>query len=106
VVSSDNSLLFVSNRGSDTVAVFNINTRRLLVSVRVGDGPDSLALSPGETMLFVGDSSSGDAAVLRLDRRMNKKVVGPNPRLFTMVATGAEPRSVVIKGTEPEQAQK
>ena len=43
---------------------------------------------------------------MRLDRRMNKKVVGPNPRLFTMVATGAEPRSVVIKGTEPEQAQK
>jgi DNA-binding beta-propeller fold protein YncE len=88
--------------GSDTVAVFNINTRRLLVSVRVGDGPEALALSPGETMLFVGDATSGDTAVLRLDRRMDKKVTGPNPRLFTMVATGTQPRSVVIKGTEAE----
>jgi hypothetical protein len=37
---------------------------------------------------------------------MNKKVVGPNPRLFTMVATGEQPRSVAIKGTEAEQAPK
>jgi YVTN family beta-propeller protein len=105
VVSADNSLLYVSNMASDTVAVFDITTRKMLVSVRVGDGPDALALSPGETMLFVGDSGSGDTAVLRLDKRMDKKVTGPNPRLFTMIATGAQPRSVVIKGMEPQQAQ-
>jgi YVTN family beta-propeller protein len=106
VVSADSSLLFVSNMASDTIAVFDINTRKMLAGINVGDAPDALALSPRETMLFVCDSSSGDSAVLRLDARMDKKQANKPPfRLFTQIPTGVQPRSVVMKGMEPQELQ-
>jgi hypothetical protein len=51
-----------------------------------------------ETMLLVANSGSGDVAVIRLDKRVNKKAQAlPTPRLFTMIPTGERPNSIVIK---------
>src|SRR5271157_5142832 len=48
IVSSDNSLLYVSNFGSDTVSVYAIDQGRVIGAVQVGSHPDALALTPDE----------------------------------------------------------
>jgi YVTN family beta-propeller protein len=97
LVSGDNATLYVSNFASNNVAVFDATTRKLIVTVQVGSQPDALALSPAENMLLVADSGSGDVAVLRLDKRRDKKVLGPPPRLFMMIPTGARPSQIAVK---------
>ena len=65
VVTSDNSLLYMSNFGSDTVSVYAIDEGRVIGAVQVGSHPDALALTPDEAHLLVVDSGSGDVAVVR-----------------------------------------
>jgi hypothetical protein len=45
----------------------------------------------------VADSGSGDIAVIRLDKRHDKKVTDPQPRLFMMIPTGAKPSQIAVK---------
>jgi YVTN family beta-propeller protein len=97
LVSSDNSTLYVSNFDSNSVAVFDATTRRLITSVQVGSHPDALALTPTENMLLVADTGSGDVAVLLLNKRRDKKVQAPLPRLFLMIPTGARPSDIAVK---------
>jgi YVTN family beta-propeller protein len=97
LVSGDNSTLYVSNFASNDIAVFDAITRKLITTVQVGSNPDALALTPAETMLLVADSGSGDVAVLLLDKRVDKKVQAPPPRLFLMIPTGARPSQIAVK---------
>ncbi len=87
----------MSNFASNSVAVFNATTRKLITTVQVGSKPDALALTPAENMLLVADSGSGDVAVLLLDKRSDKKVQAPPPRLFLMIPTGARPSQIAVK---------
>ena len=97
LVSGDNGTLYVSNFASNSVAVFDAITRKLITTVQVGSKPDALALTPAENMLLVADSGSGDVAVLLLDKRSDKKVQAPPPRLFMMIPTGARPSQIAVK---------
>ena len=97
LVSGDNSTLYVSNFASNSIAVIDATTRKLITTVQVGSQPDALALSPAENMLLVADAGSGDVAVLRLDKRRDKKVQAPPPRLFMMIPTGAKPSQIAVK---------
>jgi YVTN family beta-propeller protein len=97
LVSGDNGTLYVSNFASNSVAVFDATTRKLITTVQVGSKPDALALTPAENMLLVADSGSGDVAVLRLDKRHDKKVQAPPPRLFMMIPTGERPSQIAVK---------
>jgi len=97
LVSSDNGTLYVSNFNSNNIAVFDASTRKLVTTVTVGTQPDALALSPSETMLLVANSGSGDVSVLRLDKRRDKKVLAPLPRLFMMIPTGERPSQIAVK---------
>jgi YVTN family beta-propeller protein len=97
LVSTDNSTLYVSNFASNSVAVFNANTRKLITTVEVGSKPDALALTPAENMLLAANSGSGDVAMLLLDKRSDKKVEAPPPRLFLMIPTGARPSEIAVK---------
>jgi hypothetical protein len=48
-------------------------------------------------MLLAADSGSGDVAVLLLNKRKDKKVLAPPPRLFLMIPTGAKPSEIAVK---------
>jgi YVTN family beta-propeller protein len=87
----------VINFNSNNVAVFDAATRKLITTVTVGTRPDALALSPSETMLLVANSGSGDVSILRLDKRRDKKVLAPPPRLFMMLPTGERPSQIAVK---------
>jgi len=89
----------VSNLRSNSVAVFDVATRKLLVSVPVGSKPEAMVLTPDERLLFVNDSGSGDVSVLRLDPRVDKKIQAPPQRLFTMIPVGMQPNGIVFKAS-------
>ena len=109
VVSADNSLLYVSNFGSDTVSVFSIDNGRVIDSIPVGTRPDQLALTPAEDFLLALDTQPGDVAVVRLTRlpRGNKislpeaLLKGQNPNkqraLITIVPVGIQPNGIAVK---------
>ena len=97
VFSGDSSLLYVSNLRSNSIAVFDVPTRKLLVSVPVGSRPDQMVLTPDEQLLFVADTGSGDVSVLRLGVRRDKKIQKPPQRLFTMIPTGMQPNGMAFK---------
>jgi DNA-binding beta-propeller fold protein YncE len=96
IVSSDNSLVYVSNFGADSVAVYNIDSGRLVTTVPVGSRPDALALSPNQHFLLVADSLAGDVAVI-LKRDKTTKA-NPAPfALHTMVPVGIQPNQIAVK---------
>ena len=65
LVTADNSRLYVSNFGSNTVAVYDIDMGKLIATLPVGSHPDGLALSQSENYLLVLDSQSGDVTVIQ-----------------------------------------
>ena len=73
IVTSDNSLLYVSNFGSDTVSVYAIDEGRVIGTVQVGSHPDGLALSPNRRALAGGEFALG---------RCRRGADGEDPRQF------------------------
>ncbi len=89
VVTKDNSLLWVSDFGSGTVSLYGIDDGKLLANVRVGEGPDAMALSHAEHLLLVVDARSNDLAVVRT------KTSGRG--LFTLLPLGEQPSGIAVK---------
>ena len=65
VVSADNSRLYVSNFGSNSVAVYDIDYGKIVSIQPVGSAPDALALSMNQNYLLVLDTQSGDVTVIQ-----------------------------------------
>ena len=95
VVSADNSRLYVSNFGSDAVAVYDIDMGKVIASLPVGSAPDGLALSQSQNYLLVLDTQSGDATVIQ--KRKPRKLEPGEYGLLTMIPAGAQPNNVVVK---------
>jgi YVTN family beta-propeller protein len=95
VVSADNSRLYVSNFGSDSVAVYDIDIGKVIASLPVGSEPDGLALSQSQNYLLVLDSQSGDVTVIQ--KRKPRKLEPGEYGLLTMIPAGAQPNNVVVK---------
>jgi DNA-binding beta-propeller fold protein YncE len=89
LVSSDNSLLYVSDFSSGRVSIYGIDDgKRIGEGVKVGEGPDALAFSSSGRFLLVVDAQSGDIAVLRT----------ANPAsLLTLFPAGRAPNDIVVK---------
>jgi YVTN family beta-propeller protein len=89
LVSSDNSLLYVSDFSSGRVSIYGIDDgKRIGEGVKVGEGPDALAFSSSERFLLVVDAQSGDIAVVRT----------ANPAsLLTLFPAGRAPNDIVVK---------
>jgi YVTN family beta-propeller protein len=95
-VSPDNSLLYVTNFGSNSVAVYSIDNGRRTSSVPVGNHPDGIALSPNQFMLLVVNTASGDLTVLSLiDHKGRPQPEAPT--LETMIPLGKDPRAIAVK---------
>jgi YVTN family beta-propeller protein len=97
VVTSDNSLLYVSNFGSDNVSVYAIDEGRVIGSVQVGSHPDGLALTPSEDHLLVVDTKSGDVAVVRTVKTRDNSKISADRALVTVIPVGNQPNDIVIK---------
>jgi DNA-binding beta-propeller fold protein YncE len=94
-ISADNSLLYVSNFGSDTVSVFAIDNSRLLMAIPVGNRPDAIALSPRENYILVVDTQSADVAVIQKRKPRGKDT---NPYvMFLLIPVGLQPNQIAVK---------
>ena len=87
VVSRDNTTLWISNFGSDSISLYSIDDGRIVAGVRTGSHPDALALSEDEHLLLAVDSGSADVAVIRTGNG--------NPTLFTLLPAGPQPNDIV-----------
>jgi len=92
VVSSDNSLLWVTDSGSDSLLLYAIDDGKRLPSIRVGSEPDGVAFSTdaAQRMVLVADKRSGDVAVIRTAAQ-------DGPALLTMLPAGASPGAMVVR---------
>jgi YVTN family beta-propeller protein len=95
VVTSDNARLYVSNFGSNSMAVYDIDMGRVIASIPVGTQPDAVALSTSENDLLVLDSHSGDIAVVH--RNLKPKPWEKEYYLLTVIPAGMQPNNIVVK---------
>jgi YVTN family beta-propeller protein len=104
LVTLDNSRLYVSNFGSDAVAIYDIDLGRRIATIPVGARPDSLALSPEQHYLLVLDTQSGDVSVI--EKRTPSKIRPNEYSLMTMIPVGAQPNAIVVKTFMAKSAQR
>ena len=96
VVSLDNSRLYISNFGSNNIAVYDIDLGRIIAYLPVGTHPDALTLSQNQNYLLVLDSGSGDLVVIQ--KRTPKKKFEPSEySLLTIIPVGMQPNQIVVK---------
>ena len=95
LVTGDSSRLYVSNFGSNTIAVYDIDIGKLIATLPVGSHPDGLALSRSENYLLVLDSQSGDVTVIQ--KRTSTKLEPTEYSLLTMIPVGVQPNNIVVK---------
>ncbi|MGH9481142.1 MAG: YncE family protein, partial [Terriglobales bacterium] len=85
-VAPDGSVLYVGNAQAATVSVINLESRKTVAVVRVGEQPGRMALSRDHRLLFVADSGSNDLAVVR----SNLDPASPNT-LLTLLPSPPQP---------------
>jgi YVTN family beta-propeller protein len=96
LVTRDNSRLYASNFGSDSVAVYDIDAGKRVATFAVGSRPEGLALSQDERYLLVLDTQAGDVTVVQ--RRTPRKKLEPSEySLLTMIPVGVQPNGIVVK---------
>ena len=97
IVSTDNSLLWISNFNADTIGIYSIDDGTLIKpSIHVGAGPDALAFSSDGFFLLAVDVQSGDVSVVRTQSYTASGAVRIGS-LFTMLPAGDNPSSIAVK---------
>ncbi len=100
VTSNAPSFLLVANPESNGITVLDVDTRRLVAVVQVGQEPSHIVLTPDQQYALVLNQKSGDVAVIRIlslartpdgsQRRYN------SAPLFTMIPVGERPVSAAV----------
>lgn len=92
IVSVDNSTLWVSNFGADSVNMWSINDGMQggIVRVPTGPAPDALAFSADEHLLLAADTRTGDVSVIHTADKNG-------PALFTILPAGGSPNAIAVK---------
>jgi len=90
--------LLVANPPTNTVTVLNIDDRRLVSVVEVGQGPREILITPDNQYALVLNENSGDLAVIRLYSLDNPARTHryKSASLFTLVPVGAKPVSAAV----------
>jgi len=95
IVDGDNSTLWVSNFGSDSINLWSIDDGKMQpYSVSTGHAPDALAFSADEHLLLAADAHSGDVSVIRTIDRSG------TPTLFTILPAGGSPNAIAVKAMQ------
>ena len=92
------SYLLVANPTTNSVTVINIDDRRLVSVVEVGQGPREILITPDNQYALVLNEKSGDLAVIRLYSLDNPLRTHryKSAALFTLVPVGAKPVSAAV----------
>jgi len=97
LVSEEQSLVFTSNRGENSVGIFASDNEASLAKVGVGIRPNGLAYNPGRGLLLVanvGDPEISDSFTLSIvnvkERRMMASVGVPGRTRWTVFDAGAD----------------
>lgn len=88
-VSPDGTLLYVACEGSNSVAVVDVERRKVLRDMAVGRRPHDLALSPDGRMLYVTNRLGGSISVFDV----------PHGAAVGEIAVGAEPHGILVTGS-------
>ncbi|GHB84088.1 hypothetical protein GCM10010347_63780 [Streptomyces cirratus] len=80
------AFVYVTNLHSDTLSVIDIRTDAVVDSVRVGDRPDSVAVTPDGSHVYVTNSLTDTVSVIEARTRM----------VVDTIAVGEEPSRVRI----------
>ncbi len=90
--------LLVANPPTNTVTVLNIDDRRLVSVVEVGQGPREILITPDNQYALVLNEMSGDLAVIRLyslDKPARTHRY-KSASLFTLIPVGEKPVSAAV----------
>lgn len=68
VVDAVRNRLYISNSGMNRVEVFDTRGKRFLASIKVGQLPRSLAMSPDSSTLYVANSGGESISMIDLDK--------------------------------------
>jgi DNA-binding beta-propeller fold protein YncE len=90
--------LLVANPPTNTVTVLNIDDRRLVSVVEVGQSPSEILITPDNQYALVLNQNSGDLAVIRLYSLDNPARAHryKSASLFTLIPVGAKPVSAAV----------
>lgn len=110
VVTSDNSTAYVASAGADSIAVYAIDSGRLVCATRTalpnsrslcelptGRDPEALALSPNQNFLLAVDTKDGAVAVIRTAPLPEGSKISADRGLVTMIPTGVSPKQIAVK---------
>lgn len=96
VVGPDAEYLFIANPPSGEVTIMDIETRRAIAVVPVGQDPGFITITPDRQYALVLNRKSGDMAVIRVAAiTATRAKFAP---LFTMIPVGSTPVSAVVRG--------
>jgi len=86
--------LMVANPDSNAVTVLDIDTRKLVAVVNVGQEPRQILITPDKQYALVLNHRSGDMAVIRIQSLSARRY--KSAPLFTMIPIGEGPVSAAV----------
>jgi DNA-binding beta-propeller fold protein YncE len=89
------SYLLVANPETSGIAVFDVDTRKLVAMVQVGRQPGCILVTPDKQYALVLNEKSGDLAVIRIFSLAARYRYKPAP-LFTLIPVGEKPVSAAV----------
>ncbi len=101
VTTSSPEYLFVANSQSGDVTVIDVQSRRLVAQVPVGEDPAAIAITPDNAYALVANRRSGDLAVIRISTFAGLTRRTRSAPLFTLIGVGAQPVSIAICSLQP-----
>jgi YVTN family beta-propeller protein len=90
-VSTTPSYLFVANPQSGSITVLDIETRKLVAAVAVGQEPRHILITPDNRYALVLNCRSGNMAVIRISAFTARRHRTDPAPLFTIVPVGEQP---------------
>jgi YVTN family beta-propeller protein len=93
--SASPSYLFVASGSGSDISILDIDTRKMIGIVNVGQKPAFITVTPDDQYALVLNEQSGDMAVIHVQAiRANRSKTGAS--LFTMLAVGSKPVQAAI----------
>jgi DNA-binding beta-propeller fold protein YncE len=89
------ALLFVAGRNGSNVCILNVDTRKMMRIVEVGQLPGFILITPDSQYALVLNQDSGDMAVIHIPTIQGFKLKSGSS-LFTMIPVGDRPVHAAI----------
>jgi DNA-binding beta-propeller fold protein YncE len=88
------SYLLVANPETGRITVFDVDTRKLVALVQVGQQPGCILITPDKQYALVLNEKSGDLAVIRIFSLAARRY--KSAPLFTLIPVGEKPVSAAV----------